>query len=160
MKKNAVQHHMDSLAPLLLFGVFSACVLSVLLTGAQAYRRLTGRDGESYERRTAVQYVATRVRQSDSLDSVGVEDFVGVPALVLREEGGYATRVYCYEGYLMELYAAGEDLMVPGDGERIMELQGLELSLEEGLLTAVITDGTGEETTLRLSLRSGEGGTA
>lgn len=160
MKRNGIQHHIDSLAPLLLFGVFSACVLAVLLTGAQAYRRLTGRDGESYERRTAVQYVATRVRQSDSLDSVAVEDFRGVPALVLLEEGGYATRIYCYDGYLMELYAAQEDLMVPGDGERILEARGLELSLEEGLLTAVITDGTGEETSLYLSLRSGEGGEA
>lgn len=160
MKRNGIQHYMDSLAPLLLFGVFSACVLSVLLTGAQAYRRLTLRDGESYERRTAVQYVATRVRQSDSLDSVSVEDFLGVSALVLREEGGYATRVYCSEGYLMELYAAEEDLMVPGDGERILELQGLELSLEDGLLTVVSTDGTGTQATLRLSLRSGGEGTA
>ena len=48
--------------------------------------------------------------------------------------------------------------MVPGEGKRILEVRDLELSLEEGLLTAVITDGTGEETTLHLSLRSGEEG--
>lgn len=160
MKRNRTQHHIDSLAPLLLFGVFSACVLAVLLTGAQAYRRLTDRDGERFARRTAVQYVATRVRQSDSLDSVAVEDFRGISALVLREEGGYTTRIYCYDGYLMELYAAQEDLMVPGDGERIMASQGLELSLEKGLLTVTATDGSGVRSTLLLSLRSGEGGGA
>ena len=34
---------------------------------------------------------------------------------------------------------------------------GLELSLEDGLLTVDITQGTGEQDTLCLSLRSGEG---
>lgn len=158
MKKREIQHYMDALAVLLLLGVFSACILSVLLTGAGAYRRLTQRDQEAYTRRTAVQYVATRIRQSDCLGQVTVEDFLGVPALVLREEGGYATRVYCHDGYIKELYAYEEDLMVPGDGEPILAAQGLDFSLEDGLLTVTATDEVGVVSTLLLSLRSGEGG--
>ena len=34
MRRQASQHHMDGLLMLLLFGVFAACVLGVLLTGA------------------------------------------------------------------------------------------------------------------------------
>ncbi len=158
MKKRVIQHHTDALAALLLFGVFAACILSVLLTGAEAYRRLTQRDQAAYARRTAVQYIATRVRQADSLALVSVEEFQGVTALVLREDGEYATRVYCHEGYLKELYASEEDLMVPGDGERIMAAEGLELSLDQGLLTVSVTGENGEESTLLLSLRSGEEG--
>lgn len=60
MKRGTSQHHMDGLIALLLFGVFAACVLAVLLTGAGAYRRLVGRDRAAYERRTCVQYIATR----------------------------------------------------------------------------------------------------
>ncbi len=161
MKKREIQHHTDALAALLLFGVFAACILAVLLTGAGAYRRLTGRDQAAYARRTALQYVATRVRQSDVLDQVEVEDFRGVTALVLREEGGYVTRVYCHDGFIKELYADEEEaFLVPGDGERILEARGLEFSLEDGLLTVTATDGSGVVSTLLLSLRSGEEGTA
>ena len=41
---------MDGVFVLLLFCVFAVCVLSVLLTGAGAYRRLTERDRVSYDR--------------------------------------------------------------------------------------------------------------
>lgn len=157
MKRREIKHHIDSLGALLLFGVFAVCILAVLLTGARAYRRLTQRDQRAYDRRTLLQYVATRVRQADSLDGVGVEEFLGTDALVLQE-GDYVTRVYCYEGYLMELYVSREDPLGPADGERIMAAQALELSLEDGLLSVTATDETGEESSLLLSLRSGEEG--
>lgn len=46
----------------------------------------------------------------------------------------------------------------PEDGERIIPAGGLELSLEDGLLTVDATDAQGTQSTLLLSLRSGEGG--
>ena len=52
MKRQGTQHHIDTLAALLLFGIFAACVLTVLLAGAEAYRRVTERDREDYDRRT------------------------------------------------------------------------------------------------------------
>ena len=60
----------DALVVLLLFGVFAVCVLSVLLTGADAYQRLSERDRVSYDQRTAAQYLSTRVRQADRLGGV------------------------------------------------------------------------------------------
>ena len=59
------RQHISALAALVLFGLFAGCVLAVLLTGAGAYRRLTGRDRASCESRTRMQYVAARVRQAD-----------------------------------------------------------------------------------------------
>ena len=64
MKKRLVKHHLDGLIALLLFGVFAVCVLVVLLTGADAYRRLTQRDEAAYDRRVCAQYMATRLRQA------------------------------------------------------------------------------------------------
>lgn len=159
MRRNAKQH-MDGLAALLLFGVFAACVLAVLLTGAGAYRRLTARDQASYERRTCAQYIATRVRQADCMDHVSVEQFSGVSALRLAEEGGYVTRVYCYDGYLMELYAAEDAELTLEDGEKLMETAGLALSLKDGLLEIAVTGPDGAEDRMCLSLRCGEGAAA
>lgn len=58
----------------------------------------------------------------------------------------------------MELYCAADAAMEPRDGEKVMEAQALSLTLENGLLTAVLTDAGGTEETLCLSLRSGDDG--
>ena len=160
MRRTSLRHHTDGLVGLLLFGVFAVCVLSVLLTGAKAYRRLTERDQAAYSRRTCVQYIATRVRQADDLNGVAVEPFGEAAALVLQENGGYATKVYWYDGYLMELYAAADADLAPEDGEKIMELQSLDFSLEDQLLTVEVTSSQGVRDSLRLFLRSGEGAAA
>lgn len=157
MRDKQIKHHIDGLVALLLFGVFAACVLVVLLTGADAYRRLTERDQAAYERRTGVQYIATRVRQADHAGGIAVEDFGGVDALILGADETYAAWIYCYDGWLMELYCLAEEPMEPQDGQRIMEAEGLELSLEDGLLEAVLTTAGGRSETLRLSLRSEDG---
>ncbi len=155
MREGTRQHDMTAPAALCLLAAFAASILLVLLTGAGAYRRLTDRDTNAFQTRTAAQYLATRVRQNDSMGTVGVEDFDGVPALTVTE-GEYLTRVYCYDGGLWELYApAGLDL-APSDGERVLDLSGMELTLEDGLLEAVLTQTGGSAQTVTLSLRSGE----
>lgn len=160
MKRKTIQHHMDALIALLLFGVFAVCVLAVLLTGADAYRRLTDRDRAAFDRRTAVQYLATRVRQADTASGVAVESFDGVTALKLDAQSAYPTWLYCYDGQLMELYCYFEERPGPEDGSPLMELGGLDVELEDGILTLRVTQPGGEEDTLLLSLRSGEGAAA
>ncbi len=152
MKKQPIRHQLDGLIALLLFGVFSVCILAVLLTGADAYRRLTDRDQAAFTRRTTLQYIATRVRQGDRANGVSVADFNGVDALVFDEGDGYITRVYCWNGYIMELYAEEYLDLSLESGEAIMAADPLEFSMEDGRLK--VTSG---EDSLLLSLRSGEG---
>lgn len=153
MKRQSTKHQVDGLVMLLLFGVFAACVMAVLLTGAKTYQGLTERDQAAFDRRACVQYIATRVRQADAQDGIAVEPFGEVTALAVRD-GEFITRVYCWDGWLMELYCYWDAAMEPQDGERVMALDGLEMTLEDGLFTARI----GGRDTLCLSLRSGEGG--
>ena len=145
---------------LVLFGVFAVCILSVLLTSADAYRRLAERDEKSYDQRVAAQYLATRVRQGDETGKIFVETFDGVDALVLQEEIDgevYETRVYCYDGYLRELFAGkGEEFYV-GDGEQILRAESMSLVQENRVIMAEITDPDGQVQGLTLYLRSGEG---
>lgn len=154
------KHHLEGLAALLLFGVFAVCVLMVLLTGADTYHRLNRRDQSAYDARTAAQYITTKVRQTDWLDCVSVERFGDGDALVLADDidgERYVTRVYTYDGYLMELFSALEDEMAPEDGERLMPLEGLAVSMIDRRLD--ITCGEGEtQTQFVLVLRSGAGG--
>lgn len=156
MRRKPIQHHIDGLAALLLFGVFAVCVLAVLLTGADAYRRLTQRDQAAYDRRTGTQYIATRVRQSDRAGNVAVEARDGRDVLILDAGMEYVTYIYCYEGWLMELYTWSGEPMAPQDGSQLLEAGSLELVLKDGLLTVKVTSPQGAEDTLLLSLRSGE----
>lgn len=161
MNRTGTKHHMDGLLALLLFGVFAACVLSVLLTGAQVYSRLNQRDQAAYNQRTGLQYLATKVRQAGQGGLVRVEDFGGEEALVIAEEAEgelYLTRIYCHQGWLWELFSAGEDEFLPGDGEKLLAARDLKLELEDGLLRAELTDGAGQTVAITLALRGGEGG--
>ena len=157
MKQKTITHHLDGLIALLLFGVFAVCVLAVLLTGADAYRRLTARDNAAYDRRTCIQYIATQVRRTDSLENIKVTSFGDGDALILDADEEYVTYIYCCDGWLRELYCWAGEPMSPEDGEKVMELEALSLQYESGTLTIRTTGGSGEETELFLSLRSGAG---
>jgi len=158
MKNEQKQLKMGSLLALMVFGVFAACLLFLLLTGADVYQKMRQRDTATYESRTAVQYMTTRVRQADRAESITAEMFDGLDALVLLEEiegETYKTKLYCYDGWLTELYAAAGSDLSPADGEKILELKGLQLSLQDGFLQAKLTLPDGREEELSLQLRSG-----
>jgi hypothetical protein len=159
MKQKPIKHHMDGLLVLLLFGVFAACILSVLLTGASTYRKLTDRDQAVYDDRTAIQYIATKVRQADQAGAVSVETFQGVPTLVLTEDvAGEAcrTRIYYFNGYLRELFSAADAEMSPEDGEAILEAKSLQVEDAGGRLELRLLTESGWRN-VTLALRSGEG---
>lgn len=163
MREHIRKHHLSR--PLvLLFAVFAVCVLSVLLTSADTYQRLTVRDQASYDRRTAAQYIATKVRQADRQGAVSVRAFEGCTALVLAEEidgETYLTRLYHYDGYIRELFSSADAEMLPEDGEKILEAGSFLAYADEPAegqlyLRILAPGGTWEE--LHLTLRSGKGG--
>lgn len=125
---------------LIVFAAFAMCVLLVLLFGAKVYRSLVMRGKDSFEARTAAQYVTMRVHQAEH---VTVADFDGCEALVLSEtiDGEtYLTRVYCYDGFLRELFSAENAALTPEDGEKILPAEGLDVSVAEDLLTVQLDE--------------------
>lgn len=154
-----------SIAPFVLFAIFSICIVSVLLTGASLYRKQNVRDNAGYERRTVAQYIATKVRQSDLDGSYFVGDFYKKSpssegnSLFLYEdiEGElYYTCIYCYNGYLYELFAEAENNFEPRDGEPIVEVGALKFKNSEGMITTEITYKDGSSRMLCLYPRSSQ----
>ncbi len=155
MKEQNKKSNLTALAPLLLFVIFTTCILAVLLTGADVYKKISRRDQNSFQRRTAVQYLTTRLRQSDMAGAVFVEN----DTLFLREELNgrtYYTRIYCQDGYLYELFSKEGLEISKKFGEPILALNALHFTLQGNILTIEIehTDATTE--TLILNLRSKE----
>ena len=160
MKTRENKTHIEGLLVLVLFGVFAICILSVLLTGAGAYKRLVDRQQASYGERTVPQYIATKVRQADEAGAVSIGDFCGVEALELTElpDKEYVTRIYCYDGYLRELFSTATGSFEPDAGEKILEAQQADFALEDGCLSVTVTGTDGKKTEIKLTLRSAKGG--
>ena len=160
MNNERKQWKITGFVALVVFTVFAVCILLVLLTGADVYRQLTQREQQSYDKRTAAQYITMRVRQADKSGCISVEDFCGVESLVMRDEIDgefYETRVYCFDGYIKELFSPADSGLLPQDGENILRASSLSFDINGSLLTADVTT-EGETQRVLLYLRSAEGG--
>ena len=156
MKMDQNEEKISGLAALLLFAVFAVCVMLVLLTGAKIYERLVQRDQAVYDCRTAVNYLAAKIRQSDQVNWISEKDN---EMLVITEEIEgmvYETRIYCHEGWLYELFTIGGGENLPEEGIMVLPAEKLWVSVENGFVCVVITDAKGNEQELKLSLRSGK----
>lgn len=165
MRKQTRKITINSLAPLLLFVIFTTCILAVLLTGADVYQALGNRNRTSFEHRTIAQYLTTRLRQSDAVGMPFVGDFYECSpqsdgnTFFIHEELNdrtFYTRIYCYNGYLYELFAEADGEFNPEDGEKILEINRLHFTLEESLLKIEIEYKNAVTETLILNIHSGK----
>ena len=150
-------------APLLVFAVLTVCVLAVLLSGADIYQKANRRDQRAYDHRTIAQYISTRVRQSDVTTACFIGDFdatepqqQGSTFFYLEGDGDerVCTRIYCYDGYLYELYAVTDEEFFPEDGEPILPLKDLQFSFANDMLCAQLEYDDGTREALFFTLRT------
>lgn len=151
--------HNTFLATLALFTVFAIAVLLVLLGGAGAYARLSENSRAGYDSRTAMQYVTTKIHQAPTTAAVSIARFGDSDALVITEklpDADYSTRIYCYDGWLMELFAVAGDGFAPEDGERLLPMDSLALETLHTLTVITLTDSQGRTQQLKLYLPGSE----
>ncbi len=135
-----------TLAALGLLVAFAVGLIACLVAGAGSYRRLGDQSAAAYDRRTACAYLSTQVRRAES---VSVEPFGEGMALCLHQSldgRAYVTRIYCYDGWLMELFAASEGRFAPEDGQPVLALDGLGMELKDGSLALHVQDASGAQT--------------
>ena len=148
-----------ALIALLLFAGFAVCVLLLLLTGANIYQRVTRADQVNYERRMSVQYLTTRIRQADIRGGLRTGKFGENDALILTDEISgetYETFVYCYDGYIRELFASPDSGLSPQDGDKILQVQAMQVLEKDGMLEIKIVSPDGNCQEIWISLRSGK----
>ena len=161
MRERRGNKSISGIAALLLLTVFAAGLLSVLLGGAGVYRRLSARDAAAYDLRTCTQYLANRVRQAPTPAAVAVSRFGDGDSLLIREDVDgeeYRTQIYCHNGWLMEIFAAADADLAPGDGEKLLPAKTLSVTDDGGLLCIRIANEKGGADTVWLSVRGGRQG--
>lgn len=163
MKRQTEKMNTGALVTMLVFAVFAVCVLALLFSGAGVYKRITAADTASSDRRTATQYVLTRLRGAESAGAVSIESFGGTDALVIADEIDgeiYLTRIYCSDGWLRELFSSSDAELTPAAGEKVLKAEELKLSLDKGLLSISITLPDNNSAEAVFALIQGEGAAA
>lgn len=165
MKEQNSKRSISSLAPFILFVILTTCLLSVLLTGADLYQNITKRDQISFDQRTLVQYITTKIRQNDVLGQIIVSDFdsssdssLGNTLHIYETIDGrtFSTRIYYYDGYIYELFSEkGLDFSM-SDGQPLLQVKDLSFSLSQDMLKIDIQYDEDQEEVLYIFLRSNE----
>lgn len=141
----------------ILFVMFVVALLLAFLAGTNVYRGLQDLSSRTDEARLSLSLVVNHVRANDS--SQAVAEGVGPegPSLVLVEhvEGSndVETRMYLYNGSIVEEYAIAGSAYTPERALSIVESSQFSFSYAQGLLTITTDSGTAN-----VALRSAGGG--
>lgn len=148
--------HLDS-APfsLALFVLMLGCVLMLAMFGARVYGALTESQNRNKATRASLSYVAAHLRAADKTGAISVEPGPQGDALVLSDiekDTGYETRIYVYDGQLVEEYTAEQNEFDPESAQAIAQTDTFTVTEEGGLVTVTTDQGS-----VRVFLHTGEG---
>ena len=68
----------------------------------------------------------------------------------------YVTWIYCWDGWLMELFCVADGEFSPEDGQKVLRAGDFSVTRQDDLLTISMTDGNGQTLQLRHVLRGWE----
>ncbi len=144
------------LFPVLLLLVFFAALLMALISGVSVYKSVTDSQQRNASRREGLDLVLNVIRANDAQDCVAVGEGPEGRSLVVVEElesGTFETRIYLYEGNIVEEYSVAGSAYTPQKASAICESQTFEFSYGHGLLAIKTDQGTAE-----IALRNVQGG--
>ena len=139
--------------------LFLAGFLLLVILGARTYRNTTAAQDTNYQTRALLAYISSVTRAGDMSGEVSVrtDGPQEQDVLVVGDGSGYASRIYRYEGYLVEDYAEADAPYDPKDAMKIgkTEIFLAEWSGHENLLHVTTQAGS-----VFVHLRSGAGSAA
>lgn len=131
----------------LLFLVFVFMMLVAIVAGTRVYGALRTVQSASDETRLGVSLIANDVRANDAINAVAVGEGPEGRSLVLREvltSGTYETRIYLYQGNVVEEYTLEGSAYSPDTATVIVASSTFDFSYSAGLLTISCDQGSAQ----------------
>ena len=153
-KGKGLVHTVCILAVICMFGISAMMLGSV---GASVYKNIAERNLDSFELRTSLSYVKTKINQFDEKGKISIEERDGLKMLILSEEVEgeiLDTAVYFNKGKLYEITGAKGMAFKPEDGFSILNVDEFEINGKDGFVKLVATDDDGESETLYVKIRT------
>lgn len=158
-KHKIINHSSETIFTMLLFLIFTFAILAVLISGVSVYKNTEKIMRNRFEERTVIAYVMTRLRQGDVYDAIEIDSYDEIGTLVLIKEelfgDEYRTYIYCYNGWVYELFAESGMKFDPKAGTRIVAAKGLNFKMTESDLLYIQCESTaGTLSDMNITLRS------
>lgn len=157
MNFKKTQHFTDLLFSILLFCLFTASSALVLLFGSHIYTQISDAGQSNTQTRTTVNYIAEKVRQNDTENSIQVTEVEHLPALKIQHTYNhisYSTYIYAWDGSLREFTQRSQDIPQKEAGQIIAPASSLRIEqISEQLLLCTICDAAGKEDCVYVNIR-------
>lgn len=127
MKDGVSRGALRSVLIALLCGLFFLLSMGITLLSSGVYRETVDAADQNAAQRTALSYLVNQVRRGAVL---GLGKFGGEDAILIYDEAGYVTILYCYDGALRELYTEPGAGLAPADGLALLPLTELTVALD------------------------------
>ena len=141
---------------ILLFVVFVVVDLLALVIGTSSYGSLTKMQAANDARIMTLGPITSSIRANDAADSIRTGEGPEGKALVLAtsdEAGTYETRIYLYEGNIMQEYALADAPYAPQKATALSPSSEFDFFYDDGVLTV-----TTEAGSAKVALRNLQGG--
>ncbi len=136
----------------MLLAVFFVVLMAALALSVQVYRSVANIQSGTNDQRTGSGLLANTIRANDATDAIAVGSGPEGASLVLLEDGAagtYETRIYLYEGAVVQEYALQGSAYDPALATKLIETNTFSFLYKNKLLT--ITTDTGSTS---IALRS------
>ncbi|MEG0323302.1 MAG: DUF4860 domain-containing protein [Raoultibacter sp.] len=136
----------------LFFALMVFALLGLLLLGVFAYRDANTTRTDGNDMRLGLSLINNSMRLNDVSGAVGVGEGPEGRSLVLTEAldtGSYETRIYAYQGKIVEEYAAADTAYTPEKAREVVASETFDFEYSDGLLTVYTDQGA-----TRMALRS------
>lgn len=152
-------HSLDTLMTLALFCLFAGSVVMVLMMGVESYQKVSTSMEQSYEERTCLQYIATKVAHYSGEGSVSLTQYGEGTALALEETfdgSAYVTYLYVWDGMAMEMFCEKGVDLDPATGFPIMDVSNLTMEEVTPELLRISCTGSGGTASVLVGLHNGQ----
>lgn len=142
--------------PILLLCVFFVALLMALIAGVTVYKTTSDTQDRVNTQRESLGLITNVVRANDSTAAIATGQGPEGKSLVMVENlstGSYETRLYAYEGRIVEEYSLASSPYAPEKASTVAESSVFAFSYADGLLTVTTDQGTAE-----IALRYTQGG--
>ena len=127
--------------------LFLAGLLMLVIFGAQTYQDTVRVQNDNNRFRASLSYITATVRAYDGAGAVSITDMVlndgtGTQVLTLLDgDTGFAQRIYCSDGKLMEEYARAGAALQPDAGNAVGETTTFEADIDGSILRVRTDEG-------------------
>ena len=118
---------------------FLGCFLLLVLFGTRSYRQVALRQSANNQHRALLSYLQTVTRSSETEIAVGEGEY-GTMLTVADGDTGFGTRIYIYEGELVEDYGKLSSALMPKGATHIAETKSFEIEEVRDDLLQITTD--------------------